>query len=522
MEVSGRLLCEATVNTPSNSNSPISIESTLTFVTAIGDIQKYGPACVEPAKYRAWPFSEPDFERALSLSGIMELPGVDRLESGIPILIVDTGVDFSDSYLAKNNKQTALAFPLRYFHALDRGADPDPGRDLNQDGVKGNGGWVGVNLSGLGSTSAETSVEDHRNRSHGLQVTTLALGGRDLERLRRISYLPIRLGEASLVPLYTQNPILDRGLIESVMKYASASGNKFKVINLSLEANAPINGLQDHLKSKGWGRVFVVAAGNDGKQLVDTTSVPQTPTTIGAWPALLGGAATAPDDSEGVIITVGAHDGAGAIVDFSNWGQKVDILAPGCMLPSYEIETDQTDKAIGFKPTYASGTSFSAPIVSFVAGLLMNDSQFADLPGRVKERIQIASDYNYDLREKTISSGILNVAKVLGFKYDDFELDDGNNGRRLTYGLLSSKSRQLTIVCNGEALPFGNIRKIARSPNGNPLLIFFSDDNKPASLKREFCPPAILDNLEYEFDDIETGKPVVVKANDVWDYIARP
>jgi hypothetical protein len=516
--------CSKSISSPLRSAGLVTITSTLRFVTEVDNIEDLGPDCADAPTLRhgSWPFDVSKFERAMSLSGIM-----DPVDSGATrepgrILIVDTGFDFSDGSRA-GQKTAGLAFPLQYFHRLDKTADPLPNMDKNEDGVKGNGGWVGVNLSGLGTTSAETSIElDDAIRSHGLSVTALAMGGRFLEEFRRNAFLPIRVGEVSLVPLRTEVINLDPGLVTGALKFAAATGNKFNVINLSLASPVPIYGLSALLRDRGAGRVLVVAAGNDKRQLMDTTAVPQTQTTIGAWPALLGGPATTGDNSAGVFITVGAHNGKGALAKFSNWGSSVDILAPGCMTPSYQIDVDTRKGVVGLKAHDVSGTSFAAPLVSFAAALLMSTSSFSDLPGRVKARIQVASDYDPKLKTKTFSSGNLNLAKIVGFKYDLFDVREGDSGHNLRFGMLTNKLDGKQIECAGESLPFSTIKKIARGVDGGDLLIFSSDDDaNPTRLSRHFCPASALGDFQFEFDDVETNERVVKDADEVWDYVAK-
>jgi len=482
------------------------VESTLRFVT---EVKSVDGNCASAAvkNHGAWPVNIDQFQRALSMSGIM-----DKSDAPSRLLVVDTGFDFADGALI-GDRVAKLAFGQRYFHRFELGADSDPSKDRNDDGVNGNGGWAGVNLSGNGSTSAETSVQYDR-RSHGLSVTTLALGGRDLEVLRRISFLPIRIGEASIVELNLRNPYFHSGHIMNSMKYANASGNKFNVINLSLASSVNVSGLEELVKSKS--QAIVVAAGNDGIELKSGVRV---------WPAVLGGKAERSSNGEGVFITVGAHDGAGARAKFSNWGSRVDILAPGCMVPSYELKIGDRKKAIGFSPADVSGTSFAAPIVSFAVALLMSTQDFADQPGLAKSRIQIASDYNYDLKDDTYSSGTLNIAKIIGFRHDVVALGDRKNPK-IWFGKLSVRQRDWQLQCGAESLPFNAIRKIARtkkpvSREEDWVLVFSSkDDARPSDLTRHFCSVDSLNGVEYDFVDAETESTLPLKATEVWDYIA--
>ena len=483
-------------------------EGPVRFVTEVKNAKEYGPECANAAEIRrgSWPFNVGEFLRALSFTDIMGRPETTRL------LVVDSGFDFSDG--DKIARQAQRAFPPRYFHRLDVALDPNVNRDANEDTVRGNGGWAGVNLTGPGGgLSAATSIL-YGHRSHGLSVVTLALGGKELEHLRWIAPFPIRIGIANLVPQDTLNPLMSSGHIERAVKFASASGNAFDVINLSLSSSEEITGLEDIVKARGRGKVIVIAAGNDSQAITSTT---------GVWPAALGGKARSKDNGEGAYITVGAHDGNGELAKFSNWGPSVDILAPGCMVPSYELDIDERGTALGPSPGFVTGTSFAAPVVSFLASLLATDPRFAGRPGLIKTRILVSSDFNSNLLSKSFASGIVNIPKTLGYQYDVVELDDGRGGRRVKFGILSNKTKLGEFHCSsGESFAFETIKKISLDRRSNLLLVFVnSDDTRADNLERRFCDRAELDNIEYEFEDIEDGKQSKIKASDVLDYIRQ-
>jgi subtilisin family serine protease len=358
-----------------------------------------------------------------------------------------------------------------------------------------------------------------------LAVTTLALGGRGIEKLRKNARLPIEIGEASLIMLDNPNPILSSGQIERSIKFAKAPGNDFDVINLSLSSSERIALLDGLVNDTEKHLVLVVAAGNDGKVL-DAVQ--------GVWPAALGGTASTGDASTSAIISVGAHDGDGNYVSFSNRGPGVDILAPGCSVPAYNLKLDGNEKIVGVEEQSITGTSIAAPLVSFVAAMLVSDAAFVQRPGLVKLRIQASSDYDYVLQQATVSSGILNVAKAIGFKFDIVETNDNGNGavggaakqnfRKIRFGDVTLRSASATFKCGFDLpLSFNSIRKIARGKNqGDPVLVLSTDDpTKPARLNAQFCPPDSLDGLQYDFVDAETSEKVTFKASETWDYVAR-
>ncbi|QQN62188.1 S8/S53 family peptidase [Bradyrhizobium diazoefficiens] len=485
------------------------IEGQLKFVTEIEDVQQFGESCSKAAERKgdSWPYSVRDFLRVASLNGI------NQDQEGRRILIVDTGFDFSDPI---RTDSTGLVFDPFYFHRLNQMSDPDPQWDKNEDGVKGNGGWAGVNLSGVnGRTSSATSIV-FKHRSHGLSVAALALGGRPVEELRRVVHLPMRLGFASLVALDTVNPSINTGHIEKALRFAAAAGNEFNVVNLSLSSTDKIPGWDDIVSNKGKGRVFVVAAGNDGNKLVGKDAV---------YPAAFGGKSAPLDTTSGAVVSVGAHDADGKLALFSNKGLAVDVLAPGCTVPSYELRLDSDGRASGIVARNETGTSFSAPLVSFVAALLMNSPKLAGRPGLVKARIQMGSDYNWELRDDVYSSGILNIVKVLSVDNDILELADpsGGKSRNIRYGRLMNRSTIGEVECRaGDKLSFDTVKKVARNGTNDLLLFSNDDDTKPSGLERKFCDKSMLDQVVFEFRDVETGDTSSIPGSAVLDYVPAP
>ncbi|WP_407165935.1 S8 family peptidase [Bradyrhizobium sp. ORS 111] len=487
------------------------LEGTFKFVTEIEDVEKFGQNCSKALELKGenWPYSLRDFLRVVSLNS-----SLNQDADGRRILIVDTGFDFSDTPRA--DALANLVFDTFYFHRLNKMSDPDAKRDANSDGVNGNGGWVGVNLSSAtGKTSSATSIA-FNHRSHGLAVAALALGGKPVEALRRIAHLPLHLGFASLVALDTINPQFNTGHIERTLKFAAAEGNDFNVINLSLSSKDNIPGWDDIVKNRGKKRVFVVAAGNDGNKLSGKDAV---------WPAAFGGSTIPFESDSAAVISVGAHDAEGKIATFSNWGLSVDVLAPGCMVPSYQLRVDGDGTAIDITPHNETGTSFSAPLVSFVSALLMNSPKLSGRPGLVKARIQTSSDYNSALREQVYSSGLLDIAKALSVDNDVIELppDAGATSKNVRYGHVLNKSAIGELECRpGDKVAFDTIRKIARSGSDDLLVFINDDDARPWSLVRKFCDKSMADKISIQFQDVESGDTTSVAGASLLDYIPTP
>src|SRR5574341_1355083 len=77
----------------------------------------------------------------------------------------------------------------------------------------------------------------------------------------------------------------------------------------------------------------------------------------------IGGALTYPA-SYPEVLSVGATDGSGDVVDFSQWNEEVDLVAPGVGV----VTTYGKGSSLGY--VRADGTSFAAAIVSGAAALL--------------------------------------------------------------------------------------------------------------------------------------------------------
>jgi len=127
-----------------------------------------------------------------------------------------------------------------------------------------------------------------------------------------------------------------------------------KVINLSLGGFGPcdqsIQSAVDDALAQG--AVVVASAGNERLNAGDF----------------------APANCSGVI-NVGAHNVDGSITSYSNYGRRIDVTAPGGDLPFTDliVSLGNEGTTVPTDPNYifARGTSFSAPLVSGTAALLL-------------------------------------------------------------------------------------------------------------------------------------------------------
>lgn len=130
--------------------------------------------------------------------------------------------------------------------------------------------------------------------------------------------------------------------------------------------------------------LFVFASGNDG---TDNDLYPTTPANIGLENT----------------ISVGASIENSKIAPFSNYGKKVDVLAPGVGILS--SVPDGRHMAL-------TGTSQAAPFVAGLAGRI-KDINPALKPADIKKIIIATVDVRDDLKDKVGSAGIVNSDRAV-------------------------------------------------------------------------------------------------------------
>ena len=145
--------------------------------------------------------------------------------------------------------------------------------------------------------------------------------------------------------------------------------NPAKVLNLSLGGNGQCDAFSQDVFSAidAAGRVVVVAAGNEASD------------TAFKHPVSCNG-----------VIGVAASDHENFLSSFSNFGDEVDIIAPGGDIDFYGSEEAgiRTTTGPGFSDyTFTEGTSFSSPYVAGVAALLVSQDPTLDR-GQVRALLQ--------------------------------------------------------------------------------------------------------------------------------------
>jgi len=111
-------------------------------------------------------------------------------------------------------------------------------------------------------------------------------------------------------------------------------------------------------------------------------------------------------------LSVGAVDQTGAKADFSNYGAKTDVVAPGVAvlstMPTYPVTLSQT-----YQQNYdaLSGTSMATPVVSGVAGLILSRNP-ALTAGQVKGIIEATAGDGKSFNTTT-GFGLVNASKAV-------------------------------------------------------------------------------------------------------------
>ncbi len=106
--------------------------------------------------------------------------------------------------------------------------------------------------------------------------------------------------------------------------------------------------------------LFVIAAGNESTELMESNYSPAGQRYPNAW--TVGATAACQPDQPWYS---GPLDG-------SNWGDRVDLAAPGEDVPVLNYYPDDGVDNPGGDPTYFDGTSFSAPIVTSLVAVLLS------------------------------------------------------------------------------------------------------------------------------------------------------
>ena len=379
-------------------------------------------AHVEPV-YIAYPFTVPNDPRYPEMwhyhargSGRMEAPGGANFvgawdlttgRTSIKVAVIDTGILFDEPEF--KNSPNILS-------GADFISDPWMAND-GDPGVDGDGTDYDMDPTDSGDAVAAFDCDPFQwnpmdNSWHGSHVSGTAGAGKtnDGEGIAgsawNVSFLPIRvLGRcggrtddiASAIRWAAGIPVA--GMIDN-------PHGRVDIINLSLGALEPCSNVQATIQQSindalEAGVITVAAAGNEGVDVIDV------------FPAGCDN-----------VITVAAGDWSGNLTGYSNFGDGVEIMAPGGDTGKDDNNDGILDGVLSVvKGQYSlyMGTSMAAPHVSgAVALLLAQDEQLREMSGpkklgEVVTRLRSSAVPRTDSECPTpCGAGLLDAGKLVG------------------------------------------------------------------------------------------------------------
>lgn len=294
--------------------------------------------------------------------------------AGVIIAVVDTGVDMDHPDLAAN----------LWVHPGEV-----PGNGLDDDG----NGFID-DVSGWDFGESDNDPDDEYGHGTMVAGTIGAVGNNGLGVAGlawNVSILPMKIadryGRLSTAAIIGAHDYLT--LMRSLGYNVVASNNSYGGFAPDFYADAPTgydperDAIERFVNSGG---TFVASAGNSAMDNDESLT---------AFPASY--------NIPGVI-AVAATDNVDALAAFSNWGaERVDLGAPG---------VDVRTTAMGGGYTYASGTSFSGPMVAGAVGLLAAYRPEAS-PVQIYTALVDGADRVASLQNRVVSGGRLNAAASL-------------------------------------------------------------------------------------------------------------
>jgi serine protease len=289
------------------------------------------------------------------LAGGIRMPGAWNFStgSGINVAVIDTGY-------RPHADLAGQVLPGYDFIASTALAGDGNGRDAD---AQDPGDWLTASQCGAGSPA-----QDQSSSWHGTHVAgTIAAKANNGTGVAGVAYnakiVPVRvLGKCGGYTSDIADGIIwaSGGTVAGI----AANSNKARVLNLSLggggacdaTTQTAINGARSR------GAVIVVAAGNAGMEASSFT------------PANCAG-----------VITVAATNRAGGRASYSNYGNIVDIAAPGDSILSTVNAGTRAPAADGYASM--SGTSMATPHVAGVAALMLAQNP-ALTPDQVETKLK--------------------------------------------------------------------------------------------------------------------------------------
>lgn len=363
----------------------LSVNDALRWYRQQGVVDRVEPNYLIPLKTVP---NDPDFSRQWALHNTGQTGGTDDadidaaeswdIEQGngeVVIAIIDTGVDYTHEDLAANIWQNSGEIP-------GNGIDDD-GNGYIDDTV----GWDFVDGSG-GAEGEDFVTPDNDpmdRHGHGTHVAGIAgaVANNDIG-IAGVAWnckiMPVRAGYKTSAG----GGVLESDDAAQAIIYAAENGAR--VINLSWGDYQKSNLIEDAMNyATNKGALVCAAAGNENSNSL-------------IYPAASENTA---------VLAIGATDSHDLKASFSNYGDWVDVSAPGVAIYSTFLNNAYRQM---------SGTSMAAPHVAGVAALLF--SYFPDIsPIEAKTKMMRSVDVLADLSGKNSVSGRINAYSTLTADY---------------------------------------------------------------------------------------------------------
>jgi hypothetical protein len=348
---------------------------------------------------------------------------------------------------------------------------------------------------------------DETTAQHGTAVTGVAMGGPNAWPIAVALGLPI---STRPVRIYIKDPFGSDRFLPDIRRIRGVLNGTPDVVNLSIgERKSALGnkGLIEQALAEVFeddsAPLFVVAAGNNGVN--DNPNGGSDIVALELYPQIAG------DAENSSVIVVGATDGK-KLASFSNFSSRrgtVSVLAPGCGVSSWKV-----DKEAGrYTDQQFDGTSFSAPLVTYVAGIVYSLTPLEYRSSRrVKARILASSDLRQEFLENVEDGRYLNPTKAVSLYHDVVELEVEANGQthvETLFGEFRNEDSEVERFCEAGFVAGDTLLKIARTPesdDGAKIVYYTWSDS--AGLKRQTCSPRQSVGFRVEGEAVPRNLPI--------------
>ena len=278
---------------------------------------------------------------------------------GVTIAVLDSGLNYNHPLIAHNVK-------------VNKGEIPGNGVDDDQNGYVDD--YTGYDFY-------HDDPYPFDDDGHGSEVTGFAASAIGLAPKARV--LPVKVSAFGG---------FDTETLVSGIYYAVNAGAQ--IINVSLGTYEQLGSLAKAIEYARAANVLIVAAsGNDGQRNHEL------------YPA------TSPSDN---VISVGSVNQNGSLAPYSNWGDFVDVAAPGGTMENVlkSLSRWSSNKSEISLFSIAPGTSVSAPFVSGLAAQILSINPGLS-PKEVIEIIMSTGDHSPSLEGKVKSAKVINALNAV-------------------------------------------------------------------------------------------------------------